>query len=100
VLTPVFMLDRDCPLTAVQVTALSNVPPTLLGKVAWRVTRPPGREPVRGFLFDDALPGGKVESKAQPLVAGGVYRVEVEAGRMRGERDFVARAAVELPPPE
>lgn len=100
VLTPVFMLDRDCPLTAVQVKALSNVPPALLGKVAWRVTRPPGREPVRGFLFDDALPGGKVETKAQPLVAGGVYRVEVEAGRLRGERDFVARAAVELPQPE
>jgi hypothetical protein len=94
VLTPVFMLDRDCPVTAIEVIALSNVPPASMGKVAWRVSRPPGREPVRGFLFDDALPGAKTESKAQPLIAGGVYRIEVQAGRMRGQREFVARPAV------
>ncbi len=100
VLTPVFMLDREAPLTSIRVVAVSNVPPGVLGKVAWQVTRPPGREPVRGFLFDDSLPGAMVVSKAQPLVPGGVYRVDVAAGRLRGQRDFVARAASDTAPAE
>ena len=100
VLTPVFMLDRDAALTSIQVVAVSNVPPGAVGKVAWQVTRPPGGAPVRGFLFDDSLPGAKVVAKAQPLVPGGVYRVEVAAGRLRGQRNFVARAPSDTAPAE
>lgn len=100
VLTPVFMLDRDCPVTSIQVTGVSNIPAPAIGKVAWKITRPPGLAPVRGFLFDDSLPGAKTEAKAQPLMPGGLYRVEVVAGRMRGQRDFVARAPLEVPATE
>lgn len=100
VLTPVFMLDRDCPVTSIQVVAVSNVPPEVMGKVAWHVTRPPGSAPLRGFLFNDALPGSKLEAKAKPLVPGGLYRVEVKAGRMLGRRDFMARTSAEPNPAE
>jgi hypothetical protein len=55
---------------------------------------------MRGFLFDDSLTGAKVVAKAQPLVPGGVYRVEVAAGRLRGQREFVARAPSDPAPAE
>lgn len=92
VLPVIFMLDRECALASLRVVAVSNVPPAQLGKPVWEFRRESKGEDVRAFEYGEVFRGTKATTPPQPLTPGAVYRMELRSGRMRGERDFTARA--------
>jgi hypothetical protein len=91
-LPTLFMLDREYPIRGVRVVAVSNVPPTQLGKPVWQVSAADQPEAVRGFEYGDSFKGTKTVLAAQKLVPEGVYRVEFESGRYKGQREFHVQA--------
>jgi len=92
-LPTLFMLDRDYPIRGIRVIAVSNVPPAMLGKPVWQVVAADKPEAVRGFEYGDAFPGTKTLVPPRKLEAEGVYRVEFESGRYKGEREFHVQAS-------
>lgn len=83
-----FMLDRDYPIRGVRVVAVSNVPPAEVGKTVWEVRGAEKPGEARGFEYGDAFPGTKTLTPPQKLVPDGVYRLELESGRYKGQREF------------
>ncbi len=98
-LPTLFMLDREYPIRALRVVAVSNVPPALVGKPIWQVIANGKPEAVRGFEYGDAFTGTKALQAPQKLVPDGVYRIELESGRYKGQREFRVQAP-EAPPVE
>lgn len=92
-LPTLFMLDRDYPIRAIRVIAVSNVPPAALGKPVWQVVAGDKPDAVRGFEYGDTFPGTKTTMPPQKLENEGVYRVEFESGRYKGQREFHVQAS-------
>jgi hypothetical protein len=97
VLPTVFTLDREYQLTGLRLLAVSNLPGAAPAAAPlWQLRAKDGSKPTRGFHFGETLAGMEAVVPAPRLFPGGTYRLEVEAGRLRGQRDFTAQAA---PPP-
>ena len=95
VLPMVFGLDRDWPLTGLKVTPvadLTNAKP----QVVWQLSAKKASEPTRGFIFGENLPGMEPVGgvAAGKLLPGVPYRLELQAGRAKGEADFTPQAAL------
>jgi len=97
VLPTLFMLDREYAFNSLAVIAVSNVPPSLLGKPAWHLAAQGQPEPQRGFAYGETLTGYRTIVAPLPLIPGALYRVDLKAGRARGTRTFTAVAAVPSP---
>jgi hypothetical protein len=94
VLPVIFGLDREWPLTSVRVAPLSeatNAKP----KCVWQLATKKASEPVRGFAYGEKIGGMDFVAGVAPgkLEAGVTYRLEVEAGRAKGQADFTAQSA-------
>ena len=87
-LPTLFMLDRDYPVRGIRVVAVSNVPPDEVGKPVWQLVAAEKPDAVRGFEYGDSFPGTKTVTAAHKLEPDGVYRIEFESGRFKGEREF------------
>jgi hypothetical protein len=92
-----FMLDREYPIQAVRVIGVSNVPPAELGKPVWQVSQGPKPEPVRGLEYGQDIPGTKPIQKPGKLTPDGIYRIEIQSGRFKGEREFKAPSPAPAP---
>lgn len=97
VLPTLFMLDREYSFNSLEVTAVSNVPPTLVGKTAWHLAAQGVPEVQRGFAYGETLKGYKTVVAPLPLIPGAVYRVDLKAGRAKGTRTFTAVPAAPAP---
>ena len=91
-LPTLFMLDREYPIRVLRVIAVSNVPPPLMGKPVWQVIATGKPELLRGFEYGDAFAGTKAIQAPQKLAPDGVYRIEIESGRFKGQREFRVQA--------
>ena len=90
----VFGLDEDYALTKIKVSELPNGDTNAPGTVTWLVAGKPPTEPVRGFVYGENLKGLTPPTGApsfQALKPGGAYRVDVEAGKLKGSAFFNAR---------
>ena len=96
-LPTLFMLDREYPIRALRVIAVSNVPPDVLGKPVWQLASSGKTEAVIGFEYGEALAGTKAIHEPERLTPDGVYRIEVESGRFKGQREFRVQAPTEPP---
>lgn len=97
VLPILFMLDREYVLQTLRVIAVSNVPAAQVGRSVWHLAAQGESEPQRGLLYGEPLKGLRVVQSPSDLVAGGLYRIELQAGRAKGSREFKALAPTAAP---
>jgi len=94
----VFGLDRDYELTSLKVTSVGALETNKAPLPVWQLTTGSNSAPTRGFGYGTGIQGmqlAKLLSEPKPLVPGQVYRLEVAAGRARGQVDFTPQAAGE-----
>jgi hypothetical protein len=83
-----FDLMNKYKLTSVRVVPLRDgkfnkfTPPT------WSLVTKSNSVAIKGIVYGDPIPGMTVQTNAQPLAPGKVYRLLVDAGSMHGELDF------------
>lgn len=98
VLPILFGFDRDLALTAVRVTPLSLLTNRPSGapeiKPVWHLRAKESSEPVRGFRYGDAVAKMEVVAAPEKLIPAIGYRLELEAGKLRGSVDFIPQAAL------
>jgi hypothetical protein len=99
VLPTLFLLDREYAIQSLVVTAISNVPPSRLGKPVWHLSANGTPHPVRGFAYGEPIKGLKPLIEPSELIPGATYRVDLKAGRQRGSREFKPSAPIPLPEP-
>ena len=88
-----FTLDGRYELTAVKVIPLAEASTNKHVKPLWHLVAPKHSDPVKGFLYGQPIRGMQpAASNAAPaaLEANTPYRLTVEAGRARGQIDFLA----------
>ena len=98
VLPILFGFDRDLAITALRVTPLSLLTNRPLGsadvKPVWQLRGKAASEPVRGFRYGDPIAQTEVAAGPEKLIPAIGYRLEIEAGKLRGAIDFVPQAAL------
>lgn len=85
-----FALDREYKLTSVKVVA-ANDATNAAGFALWHVATDAKSPTTKGFIYGGDIPGLKPfvsGSQPAPLEPNIVYRLVVEAGRIKGEHDF------------
>ena len=92
VLPTLFLLDREYAVQTLRVIAVSNVPAAQLGKSVWHLAAQGKSEPQRGLVYGEPLSGYRVVQSPSELIPGGIYRIELLAGRAKGSREFKAIA--------
>ncbi|MBI2925601.1 MAG: hypothetical protein HYY24_07845 [Verrucomicrobia bacterium] len=87
-----FALDGKYELTSVKVAAVAALQTNKHAKPLWHLVSKSNSVPTRGFAYGQPIRGMKPfleGARPQPLEPGAPYRLLVEAGRARGQVDFV-----------
>jgi len=88
----IFLLNRELRLTSVKVLLASAVETNRYTVPIWNLTSASNSVPVKDFIYGMNIPGMKPSVKgavADPLEPGVRYRVQIQAGSLEAEHDFV-----------
>ena len=91
-----FTLDGKYRLSSIKVVELSAYLTNKYVTPVWHLISKTNSAPVRGFLYGLPIPGmapARPDSKPKNLLPNVAYRLFVEAGRAKGNRDFQTREA-------
>jgi hypothetical protein len=93
-----FALNDDFKLTSVKVIPFQGENFNPLGRAVWHLISDSNSVPIRAFGYGQRIKGMKPalqEAQPEPLEAGVVYRLLVEAGSVKAFTDFRARGTDE-----
>ena len=93
-----FTLDGEYRLTAVKVVPAAALATNKHPVALWRLVTKSNSPPLKGFYYGQRIPGMvPFQTNAPPkgLQPNVTYRLFIEAGRARGEKDFQAQAVSE-----
>jgi hypothetical protein len=88
-----YLMDRAYELTSVKVISLDEAATNKYPRAYWHLVSDSNSVSVADFLYGENLAGMKPKVPglaAWPLKAGGNYRIFIEAGKLKGEKDFQA----------
>jgi hypothetical protein len=91
-----FALDREYKLTSVKVVAVSEVATNPDARPLWHLISDSKPVPTRGMAYGEPIAGMKPAASGavpEPLKPNVDYRLLLEAGRRKGQRDFKCVAA-------
>jgi hypothetical protein len=91
-----FGLDSDYRLTSVKVISLREAETNKTVIPKWHLVSSSNSVPTRGFLYGQPIAGMKsatLKSAADDLQVGEPYRLMIEAGKARGQVDFLPSPA-------
>lgn len=86
-----FALDREVRLTALRVVKLQDALTNKYPYAIWKLVSDSTSSPVKTFVYGATIRGMRPVvsgGTAVPLEAGGSYRLLIEAGDLRAEKDF------------
>ena len=89
-----YLVDKEYRLTSIKVVSVEDAKTNKFPRAYWHVISESNSAPVADFLYGKAPAGMKSKIAglvAEPLAANGNYRILVEAGKFKGEKDFQAR---------
>lgn len=90
-LVPTFRLGNEYRLTSVKVIRLDELKTKGFAHPLWEMVADSKSYPIQDFPYGRKIPGmhPKVEDmQAEPLETNVAYRIEVAAGRLKGQHDF------------
>src|ERR1041385_4445686 len=93
-----FLLDGQYRLTSVKVVPLGGYESNRFVRPLWHLIAFTNAPPSQGFLYGERLPGMKPSStnaRTEQLKPSTAYRLFVEAGRSKGQIDFLTSGLVE-----
>jgi hypothetical protein len=86
-----FGLDQPLPLTEIKVCALAELQTNRHPVPLWHLVSDSNSVPVRAFVYGQPIRGLHpfvVGTRARPLETNQMYRLEMKAGKLRGQHDF------------
>ena len=89
-----YLIDQEYRLTSIKVVSVEDAATNKFPRAYWHVVSDSNSVPVVGFQYGETPAGMKPKIAglvAEPLAANGNYRILVEAGKFKGEKDFQAR---------
>jgi hypothetical protein len=83
----VFTLDSYYSLTGVELTEVDRTHPDAVKPALWKLVPKSNSPPVKLFTYGQVIKGLEPEfagDQPEPLVPGGIYRIQVSAGPLKG----------------
>jgi len=96
----VFLLDKQYKVTSIKVVSADEVLTNKFPHPLWHLIAETNSTPLTDFGYGERVKGMKPSVPklvAEKLVPEAKYRIIVDAGKIHGERDFVARSAAVKP---
>lgn len=94
VCTVAFTLDGEYPLKSLKVSAVDPRNPKRVGLPIWHLISDSNSMPIQGLIYGLPIAGMKAANTnrpAQPLEPEVTYRLFLEAGKAKGQKDFRTR---------
>jgi hypothetical protein len=89
-----FYLDREYKITSIKVISMDDAVTNKYPRALWYLVSDSNSVPVTDFTYGGIIAGMKPKIAGvapEPLRGDGNYRVEIEAGKFKGEKDFQTR---------
>lgn len=89
-----YLIDKEYRLTSIKVISADEAATNKYPHAYWHLVSDSNSVPVTDFMYGGKVGGMKPKIAglaARPLVAGGNYRIFVEAGKLKGEKNFQAQ---------
>lgn len=86
--------DKEYPLTQIKVVRVDEIATNKYAHAMWHLVAESNSAPVTDFVYGLPIPGMKpavTQTVAEPLLPNVPYRILVEAGKLKGEKDFQVR---------
>lgn len=90
----IFYLEKEYQLTSLKVISADEAKTNKYPRALWDLVSDSNSVPVTDFSYGDSIAGMKPKVaglRAVPLQASGNYRIFIEAGKLKGEKDFQTR---------
>jgi hypothetical protein len=89
-----YLVDKEYGLTSIKVISVDEAATNKYPHALWHLISDSNSIPVADFMYGGAVAGMKSKVAgllAEPLHKNGNYKIFVEAGKLKGERDFQPR---------
>lgn len=90
----IFYLEKEYQLTSLKVVSADDAKTNKFPRALWYLVSSSNSVPVADFSYGAPIPGMKPKIAGlapEPLRAAGSYRVFIEAGKLKGEKEFQTR---------